>query len=631
MVAAGSSALDVHDDRLGRHFGGDADDRADLLDGARLEHHVGDADVVELFDQLDGLFQLGDAGTDDQAVDRRAGLAGLLHQPFSADLQLPQVRVEEQRVELVGATRLEQPGQLLDAVVEDRFGDLPAAGELSPVPGVGRGGDDLGVDGGRGHPREQNRRPAGQPGELRREFDPAVGQADQRRGVARPWPGHLGNSADGEEVALAAAGRRGHDADPETADHRSGQTGQDVAGTQVENPAGARLVDPDHLVDPVDRLDQDGLRHRAGQLDIDADLLGPFADDVDAVGEPRRVEAHLDLDRVEDRREDVAAADLVLAVGFFLLRDLLAVQLEAGQLLGGSGDDDRAPAVADRQHRRQYGADVLREVFEQPVDALGVGVADRHHRRAITENGDSAPAGHQRAGGADQLRHRQQLDIARSRRFQGLHGQDSLRVPDDGHRRGGDQVHALPGQGADRGDLGEQDTGQRRCGRGQVFVGRNRVLGSQRAHPAQRLEADRSHHDELAGHRLEQQVHLADQRRQLGFDTGRRHQLFQRLQPRAALTAERDRVGLAGSQPIDQSMSVRGDSVAVSGHSVVLIDRHVCISLNASVRHSRARATLPRKFRPHSDCAPVQPAISRLTPLPRVKPKGASSAALRVS
>ena len=60
------------------------------------------------------------------------------------------------------------------------------------------------------------------------------------------------------------------------------------------------------------------------------------------------------------------------------------------------------------------------------------------------------------------------------------------------------------------------------------------------------------------GHRLEQQVHLADQRRQLGFDAGRRHQLFQRLQPRAALPTERDRVGLAGSQPIDESMSVRG-------------------------------------------------------------------------
>jgi len=156
-MAAGTSALDVHDDRLRRHLGGDADNRADLLDGARLEHHVADPDLVELVDQLDGLFQLGDAGTDDQAVDRRTRLAGLLHQPFSADLELPQIRVEEQRVELVGATGLKQSGELLDAVVEDRFGDLAAAGELGPVPGVGCGGDDLGVDGGRGHPRQQDR------------------------------------------------------------------------------------------------------------------------------------------------------------------------------------------------------------------------------------------------------------------------------------------------------------------------------------------------------------------------------------------------------------------------------------------------------------------------------------------
>jgi hypothetical protein len=347
-------------------------------------------------------------------------------------------------------------------------------------------------------------------------------------------------------------------------------------------------VNPDHLVDPIDRLDQNGFRHGAGQVDVDADFLGPFADDVDAVGEPRRVETHLDLHRIEDRREHVAAADLVFAVGFFLLRNLLAVQLEAGQLLGRSGDDDRAPAVTDGQHRRQHGADVLREVLEQSVDALGVGVADRHHRRAIAEHRDPASPCHQRARRADQLRHRQQLDVARTRRLQRLDGQDALRVPDHGHRWSGHQVHALPGQGADRGDLGEQDTGQRHRGRGQVLGGRNRVFGSQRSHPAQRLEPDRPHNNQLVGHRLEQQVHLAGQRRQLGFDTRRRHQLFQRLQPRAALAAERDRVSLTGSQTIDERMSIGVHSVAVSGHSMVLIDRHVCISL-ISARPLRRR------------------------------------------
>ena len=115
MVAAGTPTLDVHDHRLGGHLGRDADHRADLLDGAGLEHDVADADVVELVDQLDGLLEIRDAGADHHTVDRRAGLAGLLHQPLATDLQLPQVRVEEQRVELIGATRLEQSGQLLDA------------------------------------------------------------------------------------------------------------------------------------------------------------------------------------------------------------------------------------------------------------------------------------------------------------------------------------------------------------------------------------------------------------------------------------------------------------------------------------------------------------------------------------
>ncbi len=164
-------------------------------------------------------------------------------------------------------------------------------------------------------------------------------------------------------------------------------------------------------LDPVDPAHEDGLGHLAGEVDVEADGLCPVADHVDGVRQPRGVEADLDLHRIEHRAEHRAAANLVLALGFFLLGDLLAVELESGQLLGCSGDDDGAPAVADRQHRRQHGADVLRELLEQLGDAFGVGVGDRHHRRAVTEHGDAAAAGHQSAGGADQLRHRQQLDV----------------------------------------------------------------------------------------------------------------------------------------------------------------------------------------------------------------------------
>ena len=441
--------------------------------------------------------------------------------------------IEEQRVELIGAAGLEQAGQLLDAVGEDFFGDLPAAGQLGPVPGVGGGGDDLGVDRGRGHARQQDRRPSGQPGELRRELDPAVGEADHGRGVGRPGAGHLGDGPDGEEIALTAAGCRGHDADTEAADHRRGQPGQDVAGTQVENPSRPGLVNARDLVHPVDAVHQDGLGQLPGQRDIEAYLLGPASDDVDAVGQPRRVEAHLDLHRIEDRREDVAAADLVLTVGLFLLGDLLAIQFETRELLGGAGDDDRSPAVADGQHRRQHGANILRELVEQPANALGIGVGHRHHRRAVAEHGDAAPAGHQRPGRADQLGQRQQLDVARARGLERLDGEHALRMPGDGHRRRRAPVHALPRQGTRGRDLCEQHAGYRHRGRRQVLVRRDRIFGCQRTHPPQRLETDRTHHDQLFCHRLEQQLHLTDQRCQVGFDPGRRHQFFEGLQPGA--------------------------------------------------------------------------------------------------
>ncbi len=330
MVSTGSAAFDVHDHRLGGHLRGDADHRADLLDGPGLEHDVADPDVVELFDQLDGFLQVRDAGTDDDAVDCRAGLTGLLHQPLAAQLQLPQIGVEEQGVELIGATGVEQSGQFLDAVGKDLLGDLAATGQLGPVPRIGGRGDDLGVHSGRCHAGQQDRRPAGEPGELRRKLHPAVGKADHRRGIARPGAGDLRGGSDGEQVALTAAGGRGHDADAQPADDRGGEAGQDVAGTEVENPPGARVVHSGDLVDPIDLVNQDRVGELPRQRDIEAHLLRPAADDVDAVGQPGGVEAHLDLHRIEKGREDVAAADFVLAVGFFLLRDLVAVKLEAG-------------------------------------------------------------------------------------------------------------------------------------------------------------------------------------------------------------------------------------------------------------------------------------------------------------
>ena len=122
------AALDVDDDGLGGHLGGDPDHRPDLFDGAGFEADMGDAGAAEFVEELDGLVEFGNAGADDQSVDRCPGLTCPLHQAFSADLQLPQVGVQEERVELNGPSGFEKVCQFDHPGLEDPFGDLTAAG-----------------------------------------------------------------------------------------------------------------------------------------------------------------------------------------------------------------------------------------------------------------------------------------------------------------------------------------------------------------------------------------------------------------------------------------------------------------------------------------------------------------------
>ena len=156
VVSAGAAAFDVDDDREVRNLVGDADHGADLRHGAGLECNVGDADLGQLVDESNSLFEFRDTGGDDDAVDGSTGGTGTLHEALATELQLPQVRVEEQGVELDRAARLEQHLQLCDTVFEDFFGDLPATGKLGPVTGIGCRGNDLGVDRRRRHTCEQD-------------------------------------------------------------------------------------------------------------------------------------------------------------------------------------------------------------------------------------------------------------------------------------------------------------------------------------------------------------------------------------------------------------------------------------------------------------------------------------------
>ncbi len=186
-----------------------------------------------------------------------------------------------------------------------------------------------------------------------------------------------------------------------------------------------------------------------------------------------------------------------------LLGDLLAVKLETGQLFGGAGENDRAAAVADGQHRGHHRADLAAEVLEQFGDVVRLGIGHRDHGWAVPESHDAATAGHQRPRSPDELGQRQKFDITGATGAQRLDGQHTLRVPGHRDRRGVREVQALADERADRGDLGEQHPRQGHRGRGQLVGIRNRFPGGQFTHPAQRFEADGPHHDEFVGYRVQ--------------------------------------------------------------------------------------------------------------------------------
>ena len=173
-----------------------------------------DPDIVEFVDQRDGILKFRQTGADHQTVDRGARLTRLLHQALSADLQLPQVGIQEQGVELDHPTGIEQRAQFCHPPIKDRLGHLAATGEFRPVPRIGGSSDDAGVDRSGRHPGQQDRRIAREPSELRGQLDRTVRQADRRGRIARPRSAHLRRGTDGEQVALTAAGGSRHDAHP---------------------------------------------------------------------------------------------------------------------------------------------------------------------------------------------------------------------------------------------------------------------------------------------------------------------------------------------------------------------------------------------------------------------------------
>ena len=409
MVAAGASAFDLHDDRVVRYLGGDADHRTDLLDGAGLECDETQSCLDEFVDEGHGVLEFGDTRRHDHAVDRSALRPRLLHETLAAELELPQVRIKEQRIELCLAAGLEEVGERGDVAREDLFGHLATAGEFGPVARVCRGGDDRRVNGGRGHARKQHRRAPGQSGERRLHDAPTVGELSQRRGEVRPTACDLRNSTGAEQVSLTSAKCGGHQADALPPNERRGESRCEIAGTEIENPRGAV---GDHGVDlsnPVDRCDQNRFGVTGGEVGVDTARLRPLAHQIDRRCHAGVVECDADAKRVEDGGEGRAAGDLALAVVGLGGHDALALRRERREVPGCAGQHNRTSAVANGDHGcgDQFGVGQPRAVGREDfVDACRGNVGDRQHRRAVGTARQATTSSNERARGGDEMRDR---------------------------------------------------------------------------------------------------------------------------------------------------------------------------------------------------------------------------------
>ena len=179
VMAAGVAVFDLDDDLDWVGFAGDGDDFADLVDRAGLEGHVGEAAGAQLLNESQGLVLLGATRGDDDTVDGGTGRARTRHDAGLAELEVPQVAVQEHGVELGGVAGAQLGAQAREVLVVDLFGDLAAARHLSPEAGVRGCRDDLGVHGRGGHAGQQDGGATGQAREGSVNNGLAVGKGDE--------------------------------------------------------------------------------------------------------------------------------------------------------------------------------------------------------------------------------------------------------------------------------------------------------------------------------------------------------------------------------------------------------------------------------------------------------------------
>ena len=202
-------------------------------------------------------------------------------------------------------------------------------------------------------------------------------------GEVGPTARDLGNPAGAEQISLASAKRRRHQADALSANERRGEPSCEIAGTEIENPRGAVGDHGVDLCDPVDGRDKDRFGVAGSEVGVDPARLRPLTYQVDRRCHAGVVECDADGELVEDGGERRAAGALALAVIGLRGDDALAFGRERREMSGRTGQHDRTSAVADGDHgcRDEFGLGQSSSVGRQDlVDARGSNIGDRQHR-----------------------------------------------------------------------------------------------------------------------------------------------------------------------------------------------------------------------------------------------------------
>ena len=230
------AVLDLNDHRgLGYRLG-DGDDLANLRGGARLECHIGESGCLQVSDELRGLFKLGDARRNHHAIQRRTRGTGLGDNALGAELQVPQVGVQEHGVELGGAARVEKLLQFRQVLCKDRLGDLPATGQFGPVTRISRCGDDFWINGCRRHARKQDGGAAGEAAKCGLNGAATIGKGRHLGLVGSPVHGSIELRRRGEECVATSNSSRLNHANPAAKKHLGGDASQGITRTNIKNP-----------------------------------------------------------------------------------------------------------------------------------------------------------------------------------------------------------------------------------------------------------------------------------------------------------------------------------------------------------------------------------------------------------